>query len=184
MVALTVDSRQLAKLHRSLDHIKNGVPRALASAMNRALSTGQTTVKREIRKDYLIKAKDIPTKVKKASFGALRGEIRIEQGMLDISKFKYLPKGVQRRKKKKPLFVQVKRGGGGIVKRAFVTASGVFQRIGAARLPIRRIIAIGAPIMATQPSVGPAVNKAMGDTLAKRIDHEIKRVLASAGGHT
>jgi hypothetical protein len=184
-VALQIDSRQMAKLQRSLGDIKDGVPKALAPAINRALSSGQTVVKREIRKEYLIKAKDIPTKVHRATRSTLSGEIRIDQGMLDISKFVYRPKAVRRGKKQRPLFVQVKKSGGGIVKRGFVTSSGPFQRRSrASRLPIRRILVIGAPIMASQPSVGPAVNKTMGDTLAKRIDHEITRVLASAGGHS
>jgi hypothetical protein len=175
----------MAKLQRALGNIKDGVPKALAPAINRALASGQTTVKREIRKEYLIKAKDIPTKVHRATRQTLSGQIRIDQGMLDISKFVYRPKAVQRRKNKKPLFVQVKKGGGGIVARGFVAGTGPFQRRSAApRLPIRRILTIGASIMATQPNVGPAVNKTMGDTLAKRIDHEIGRVMASAGGHS
>jgi hypothetical protein len=57
---------------------------------------------------------------------------------------------------------------------------GPFTRVGKARLPIRKRIAIGAPIMASQPNVGPAVNKAMGDTLAKAMDQQIKRVMAGA----
>lgn len=182
MVALQIDARQMAKLVRAAENIKKGVPRVLAPAINRALSAGQTAIKREIRKEYLIKAKDIPTHLHRANFSSLAGEIRIEQGMLDITKFKYLPRAVQKRKNKKPLFAQVKKSGGGIVARGFVSGEGPFQRRSfAPRLPIRKILVIGAPIMATQPKVGPAANKAMGETLAKRIDHEMKRVLASAG---
>jgi hypothetical protein len=173
----------MRKLTRAVEGIKNGVPRVLAPAINRALAKGQTTVKREIRKDYLIKAKDIPTKLRRASYGTLGGEIRIEQGMLDITKFKYSPKTVQRGRNRRPLSVQVKKGGGGIVARGFVSSLGPFQRRSfAPRLPIRKILVIGAPIMASQPNVGPAANKAMGDELVKRIDHELGRVLASAGG--
>ena len=184
-VALQIDARQMAKLQRSLGKIKNGVPKALAPAINRALASGQTTVKREIRKVYFIKAKDIPTKVHRANRATLTGSISISQGMLDASKFYYKPIAVQRRKRT-PLYVRVKKGGGGVVARGFVTHSqGPFQRRSAApRLPIRKILTIGASIMASQPSVGPAVNKVMGDTLAKRIDHEIGRVMASAGGHS
>ena len=185
MVAIQINAQQLAKLQRTLGRIKNGVPRALAPAINRALSSGQTVVKREIRNVYLIKAKDIPTKIRRATYGSLKGEIKIEQGMLDASKFFYKPKAVQRGKRKTPLFVQVKKGGGGVIARGFVIGSGMpYRRLGDPRLPIKKILVIGAPIMASQPAVGPAANKAMGDTLAKRIDHEMQRVLASAGGHT
>jgi hypothetical protein len=183
-VAIQIDSRQLAKLTRTLAGIQNGVPKALAPAINSALSKGQTTIKREIRKDYLIKAKDIPTAIHRATYSSLNGHILIRQGMLDISKFKYRPKGVQKRKKKKPLFAQVKKGKGGFIARGFVSGKGPFQRRSfAPRLPIRKILVIGAPIMASQPNVGPAANKAMGDMLAKRVDHEMKRVLAGVGGY-
>ena len=182
---MKIDTRQLRKLERAMRDIKNGVPRVMAPAINRALAKGNTVVKREIRKDYLIKAKDIPTKVHRATFSTLKGHIRIQQGMLDASKFRYTPKF--RSKRNKPLFVQVKtHGSGGVIKRGFVTGAGApYQRRSAApRLPIRKILVIGAPIMATQPGVGPAVNKAMGDTFAMRLDHEINRVMASAGGHS
>lgn len=183
-VSLQVNAWELKKLQKALGDIKNGVPKALAPAINRALAKGQTTIKKEIRKIYLIKAKDIPTKIHRATFTSLSGHIVIKQGMLDASKFRFTPKF--RSKRNRPLFVQVKKGGGGVVKRGFVTNAGEpFQRRSfAPRLPIRKILVIGAPIMASQPNVGPAATKEMGDTFAKRVDHEINRVMASAGGHS
>lgn len=183
---LEIDARQLRKLQHALGDIQNGVPRALAPAINRSLEAGRTTVRREIRKEYLIKQKDIPLALKRANYSTLSGHIRIAQGMLDASKFVYRPKAIRRGKKQRPLFVQVKKGKGGIIARGFVASTrgftGPFQRRSTAkRLPIRKVLVIGAPIMASQPQVGPAVNKTMGDTLAKRIDHEIERVLTSAG---
>lgn len=177
MVALTINSAQLGKLQKALGQIKNGVPKALVPAINRALDSGKTTVKREIRKEYLIKASDIPIKRKGANRATLGGALVIEQGMLHLDKFL-----VSGGFKGRPLFARVKKGGGGEIAHAFRWNLMSFERVGPPRLPIRRLLTIGAPIMASQPAVGPAVNKAMGDTLDKRIDHEIKRVLASAGG--
>lgn len=179
----------MQKLTRALSNIQNGVPRALAPAINRALEAGRTTVRREIRKIYLIKQKDIPIKLFRANYTTLRGQLRIAQGMLDATKFNYRPRAVRRGKRQRPIFLQIKKGGGGYIARSFVASTrgftGPFQRRSTApRLPIRKLLAIGAPIMASQPTVGPAANKTMGDTLAKRIDHEIKRVMATAGGHT
>jgi Prophage minor tail protein Z (GPZ) len=189
MVALTVDARQMRKLERAVRNIKDGVPKVLAPAINRALEKGRTTVRREIRKEYLIKQKDIPVAVQRANRGTLSGAVVIEQGMLPLSKFQVTPIGVQKRKNKQTLFARVKKGGGGSLPGAFNVLTSNYlgpyiREGGAGRLPIRKLMTIGASIMASQPSVGPNVNKEMGDTLAKRIDHEIKRVLASAGGHT
>lgn len=183
MVALKIDTRQLAKLQRTVGHIKDGVPKALVPAINRALDKGKTTVKREIRKEYTIKSKDIPVAVHRANRGTLSGAVKIQQGMLPLDKFNVRPRGVQRRKVKRPIFAQVKKGGGGIIQGAFyIPQGGPYSRIGPDRFPIYKLATIGAAIMASQPAVGPEVNKQMGDTLAKRIDHEIKRVMASAGG--
>jgi hypothetical protein len=101
--------------------------------------------------------------------------------MLPLSKFTVKPRGVTKRKR--PLFAQVKKGGGGTLGRAFNTygGGGPFSRTSETRLPIKRLMTIGAPIMASQPSVGPETIKKMSETLGKRIDHEMKRVLASAG---
>jgi hypothetical protein len=177
MVAVTVDAKQLAKMERALRHIEKGVPKAMVPAINRALSSGQTVVKREIRKEYVIRAKDIPTKVHRANYGTLKGEIRIQQGMLGLDKFR--TRGGLRRR---PLFAQVRVGGGGVIASGFWGGGKLFRRVGPPRLPIKRLMAIGAPIMASQPAVGPAANARMGEVLAKRMDHEMQRVLASAGG--
>jgi hypothetical protein len=187
MVQITISSAQIAKLTRALGHIKNGVPKALSPAINRALNTGRTVIKREIRKSYVIKAKDIPIKVVGATRSTLGGAIIIQQGMLDLNKFPVRPMFPVRGKGRKPVWAQVRKGGGGTMPGAFVSAVpsgyvGPFIRKGSSRLPIQKLVTIGAPIMASQPSVGPAANKAMGDTLDKRLDHEMKRVLASAGG--
>jgi|SRR5262252_5048651 len=181
---VTLDAKQMKQLTKALADIKDGVPKVIVPAINRALASGQTTVRREIRKIYLIKQKDIPTKLHRARYASPTGHVRIDQGMLTADKFVYRPK--VRTARRRDLFVQIKKTGGGVVKRGFVTnrmGEGPFQRRSAApRLPIRKVVAIGAAIMASQPTVGPAANEVMGDTLAKRIDHELKRVLASAGG--
>jgi hypothetical protein len=176
----------MRRLERAVRQIADGVPRVLAPAINRALNKGRTTVKREIRKQYVIKAKDIPVMVRGANRARLSGEVRIQQGMMDLAKFKVTPKGVQKRKHKRPIRAQVRVGGGKLIPHGFVAAmpsgyTGPFTRKGPDRLPIRHRLTIGAPIMASQPTVGPAVNKAMGDELAKNIDSQIVRVMAKGG---
>lgn len=178
---VTLEAQQLAKVQQAVKHIQNGVVKVLAPAINRALASGQTTVRREIRKEYLIKQKDIPTKVHRARYANLTGHIAIQDGMLDATKFVYRPKTITRGKRQRPLFVQVKKSGGGIIARGFNSSAGPLQRRSfAPRLPVRKILVIGAPIMAGQPQVSAAAMKAIGDTLDKRIDHEIERVRASA----
>lgn len=187
---LTIDASQLKRIERVTRHIQNGVPRVIAPAINRALASGQTAVRRTIRKVYTIKQKDIPTVVYRARYSSLEGNLRIRQGMLGVDKFFYkplFPNPVGSGKRRKQLFVRIKKGSGGFIKRGFPTNTkgGPFQRRSSApRLPIRKLLAIGAPIMASQSNVGPIVIETMEQTLAKRIDHEVQRVLASAGEKT
>jgi hypothetical protein len=80
----------------------------------------------------------------------------------------------------------VRVGGGGDIPHGFIATmpngyTGPFVRERASSLPIRKLLAIGAPIMASQPSVGPVAQAAMSNALDKAIDQQIKRVLTNAG---
>ena len=183
MVSINIDTKQMERMAKQVAHIKDGVPRVMAAAMNRALSKGKTVVKREIRKVYLIKARDIPITVVRATFTRMNGQIMIQSGMLPLSDFPHVPRSVTKRTRGKPIKATVKVGRGGTLRTGFLTQFksghiGIFRRVGKERLPIGELRSIGAPIMAAQPQVGPAANKAIGETMAQRLDHEIKRVLA------
>jgi len=176
MLSIQIDSRDIAKLEGIVGHIRRGVPRVLVPAVNRALDKGRTEVRREIRKIYVIKQKDIPIKVRHASYVEIQGAVSLTQSMLGLDKFRY--RGGTGRKQ---LWGQVKKGGGGFIPRGFIyPGRGPFKRSGEARLPIHKILSIGAPIMASQPTVAPNVIKAMEDTLDSRMNHEIERVMATA----
>ena len=183
MVAVTIDARQMRRLERAVGHIKQGVPKVLVPSINRALNKGRSVIKKEIRKVYIIKAKDIPINRKAAFHGMAKaaggygGTLQVRDTMMFLDKF-FTTGGVRRR----PLFARVKVGGGGTIGYGFKWDLRTYKRVGPERLPIKRLYAISAPIMASQPTVGPEVNKAMGDSLDKNIDQQIKRVLAAAGG--
>lgn len=182
-VDVNIDPKDLKFLEHVLKNVKDGVPRVLAPAINRALESGRTVVKREIRQHYVIKAKDIPVKIQRATRSNPQGAMVLADKMLDLGKFNVSPSRLLKRKR--TIRAQVKVGGGGPLPGAFhtpLTYPGPYVRKGRSRLPIVKLLAISAPIMASQPSVGPAVEKAMGDTLEKRIDHELERVLHGAGG--
>ena len=181
MVEIELDATAIKKLTKALSGVRNGVPRALAPAINRTLNHGRTVIKREIRKDYTIKTKDIPTDVHYANREHLGGSIVIRSGMLDLMKFKVAP----RTPPKHPRMVraEVRVGKGGNIPHAFIAKMpnayiGVFTRVGRERLPIKRRMAIGAPIMASQPHVREAAGREMQATLIKRINYEVNRLLS------
>ena len=183
MVEIKLDASAMLKLSKALDGIKNGVPRVLVPSINRALNHGRTVIKSEIRKDYTIKAKDIPTIMHYATPTHLGGSITIRSGMLDLMKFRVRPRTAPKRPRM--VHAEVRVGRGGNLPHAFVARMpnayvGVFTRVGPKRLPIKRRLAIGAPIMASQPHVQNAAGKAMQQMLIKRIDSQVERLLSRA----
>jgi hypothetical protein len=181
MVALTIDTRGLGKLQRALGRIAGGVPKALRPAVDAALQNGKQELKKAIKAQYLIQDSDIHMELETTAYG---GSITIKGGMLRLTRFPHHPSSAPGGRMPALMFAQVKVGGGGVMPGGFMTASGdgIFIRSGgASRLPINKLLTIGAPIMASQPSVGPVANKAMGDDLDKRIDAAIKGVLATGG---
>jgi hypothetical protein len=187
MVNIEIDASQMQKLQATVGRLHKGIPRVLAPAINRALAHGKTIVSRQIRKEYLIQNKDIPMTVERATYGSLHGAVVVKQGMLDLNKFRILPKVITR-VQAFGVYAKVKKKGGANMPGAFLARMqrsgyrGPFIRAaGAKRLPIHKLITVGASIMASQPQIGPIVSKEMGDTLAKRIDHEIERVMTTGG---
>ena len=184
MVSLTITGDQMKRLQKAMSQIKDGVPKALAGAINRTLNKGKTEVKRAIRQHYLIKAKDIPAKVRGVNPTRLyNGQLFIRDTMVDLNKFRVRPKGVQRRKNKKMLFVQVKTTGGKLMPHAFVAGMpsgyiGPFERRGTERLPIDKLVAIASAIMASQKDVMSTVQKAMDETLDVAVGQQINRYMA------
>jgi len=183
MVEINIDTKQLLPhLKHILLGITNGVARVLPPAINRTLTMGNTALKREIRKEYAIKMKDIPTALHRANKSNFTGALIVRQGMLDMNKFPFRP---TRPGSRRILNVEVKRGRRKDIPHGFVAQMpssgylGPFIRKGASRLPIKKLKTISAAIMASQPTVLPEVEKVMGDTLDRRLDHEINRVLNS-----
>jgi len=185
MITVVIDYKPLMKFLRPLEDIRKGVPRVLVPTINRSLAAGVTAIKREVRKNYEIKYKDIPVKKESASYENLEGKLIVADKMMELGKFFISPRKMQRGPTRRKLFARVKVGKGGQLATGFMTDglpyAGPWRRVGRARLPIRKMLTISAPIMASQPSVEPVVVKVMGDTFAKRLEHEIERVLSQAG---
>jgi hypothetical protein len=182
MVEIELDASAVAKLIGVIGQIKNGISRVMVPAINTSVTHGRTVLKREIRKEYTIKARDIPTDVHYATPEHLGGSVTVRSGMLGLEKFKYTPKNPP--KHPRMVRAEVRIGKGGNLPHAFVARMpnalvGIFTRVGKTRLPIRRRLAIGASIMASQPRVQDIVGKEMASTLVKRINSQVERLLGS-----
>ena len=167
----------------ALSHIPGAAPQAIANAINRASETARTEAARKVRESYYIKHGDVigTINIKKATPSDLAAAVISKGGPSPLMKFKVTPSAPQPRRRT-PIIVRVKRGGGGTIRRAFVAQmqSGhidVFNRVGQSRLPIIERYGPSIPQMLGSPTVTQWVREKAGEKLEERLNHEITRIL-------
>lgn len=180
---IEVDVGQMENIERLLGHIPGAVPKAVSRAINRAIDSVKTEAARKVRETYYIKNKDImdTVKVKKSSPSDLMAEFVSRGSAMPVIKFQVNPKKPQP-KRKKQIIVRVKRGEGGTIMGAFVAKMrngriGVYNRVGRARFPIVERYGPAVPQMLGEDGVREYIESKAQETLEKRLDHEIDRLL-------
>ena len=185
MIRLTLDSKGMAAIERKLSVVHKDAPKAISRAINRAIKAGATDVSKNVRAQFLIpKGKlDATFHFKNSTPGDLHGAIdSIYGGMLPASDFKLTPKSPNPRRPR-PVRLTVKKGGGGTISRAFIAQmqsghTNAFRREGTARLPIKALYTISAPIMVGVAEVAEPAMDRMQEIFDRRLDHEMDRLLA------
>lgn len=181
MIELTAE--QIEKAERALENIPDGVPKVIVRAINRAAESARTEASRKVREKYYVKHSDVISTIKiyKASPADYSATIISKGHVLALPKFRVTPREPEP-KRKKSIIVRVKRGGGGPLPGAFVAQMksghvGVFKRVGKPRLPIEQKYGPSVPQMLGSPSVSQWIEEKAQETLEKRLDHEINRLL-------
>lgn len=178
-----------------LTDIGGKMPVALSRSINRAVSSAKTAAVKQVRNEYTAKAGDInkTIKVKRANPSKLEAQIFSSGASLPLSSFKVSPKTVNPRRRK-PLNVEVRRGGGGSLGAAFMARMpngkvGVFERTGKfsiasrgahsgkRRENIEQKFGPSVPVMLNADSVTEAVELRAIEVLDQRLPHEINRIL-------
>ena len=180
---INIRAEHIERADALLRHIPGAAPKAMARAINRAAESARTEAARKAREEYYIKHKDIidTIKLRRATPGDLSAEVVSTGSVIPLTKFRVTPKSPQP-KRKAPLIARVKRGAGGPITGAFVARLssghvGVFNRVSKARLPIVQRYGPSVPQMLGSPTVTGWVEQKAAETLEKRLDHEINRVL-------
>ncbi|WP_313891126.1 phage tail protein [Psychrobacillus sp.] len=181
MFTVGFDERSLKEVQSRLGSFKSKAPNAIASALNRGMSNINTNIKKEVRKEYHIKAGDIDVTLKKnrASKGSLSAEVKSKGGAIPLDKFKVTPKSINP-KRKSTLSVAVKKDGVKKLKGAFmadINGPKLFLRAKKSRLPIGRLFGPSIPQMLGNEDIGSPIQEKGQDAFEKRLDHEINRIL-------
>lgn len=159
------------------DQLKNAdkqLEKALYFAKNRALNTVKTELARGVPKKYDTKQKTIRdrTRVNKNT-----GEVSVTGSPIRLFKFRVTPTSPRRQL----VTASVKRASKSLPN-AFVQhmgngTTGVFERVGKSRYPIRQLYTVSAPQMAGNEEVLEGAMERASIVFDERLSHEIGRLL-------
>ena len=180
-IKITATSEQIEKAVKMLTGVPGGAEKALSLSLNRALDSAKTEAVRAVAEEYTVKQKIIrPTmRVKKSSTSNLEAEITSVGGSLNLlANFKVSPRTDTTGNKRQPIRVEIRKKG--TLTRSFVHKNHVWSRIGKERLPIRPLYGPAVPVMLNNEQIVDRVTDKAIETVDKRIDHEISRILDGA----
>ena len=174
-LSISVNRAQRSRLKRELASVRNGVPRAIASAVRRTTGTVKTSMNREIRKTLNLKAADVRSDLDSRVTGTgddTHGVIRVSSKPHTLRAFGAREaRGRGRGGKSQGVKVRVfKTKPATVIKRGFTPAKfkGVpFKRTGKRRVPI-------------EPMFGPSLAgflSASGKPIFRKIQRDAEKAL-------
>lgn len=181
-IQITAKSDEIEKAVKMLAGVPGGAQKALSLALNRSLDSAKSEAVRAVAEEYTVKQKQVrPTmRAKKSSASNLEAEIVSTGASLPLMEFKVAPRSDTTGNRRQPIRVQVKKGGGGKLTRSFIHKGRVYEREGETRLPIRPLSGPAVPVMLNNEQVVERVEKKAIETVEKRLDHEVGRLLDKA----
>lgn len=180
---IEITSEQIDRIHALLDGIPNATQKVVYSVLNRTVTNVKTTSSREVRKTYKIKSSDLTSRqnIKIAKAGPSRLEASIEFGgnLIPLMKFDVTPKQPQRKTVSASVLTS---GGKKQLVHAYVAnlkyGVGVFERETSKRESSRELYGPAAAVMVDNEDVLKKVQDSAIETIDKRVEHEISRILS------
>jgi hypothetical protein len=182
---ISLGNDRLQKAKNMLVGFEKEIPQVVARAINRSIENARSNVVREVRDRYNVRAKDIRTSIKisRANKNYPTAVLSSTGGPLPTMAFQVRP-GTVNGKRRTPITVSVKKGQSEKLDRAFIAMvggkTGVYERIGQTRLPIRQMYGPSVPQMIGNDEIVKEIADKARAMLDDRLDHEIKRVLDGA----
>lgn len=179
---IEITAEQLDRIHLLLGGVKNAPEKVIHNVLNRAASTVKTTSSREIRKTYKIKHGDLTSnqniKMSKAGPSKLEAAISFNGNLIPLIKFDVSPKQPQRKTVSASV---LKSGGRKQLIHAYVAnlkyGVSAFERETSKRDSSRQLYGPAAAVMVENQSVLENIQQAVTETIDKRVEHEISRIL-------
>ena len=206
---IEISAKQIEQIETILSNIPGGMEKAISSAMSRAQSAMRSTAIKGITQYYDIKPDAIRDRkkttinlTKRKIDGGIIGSVKFSGGKIPLYRF-----GVSHKApKSKPYRVPVNFGGNWAMANPGVPVSarqlkssplklfrnsfiavmqsghyGMFERMGRGSTPIREFMGASTPEMAERTQVRKKAEDAAIETMSKRLEHEITRILNGHG---
>lgn len=179
---IEITAEQLDRIRLLLNGVYLGAHDAIYNVQNRAIGTIRSVASKEIRKTYKIKHKDLTSnqniKVVRAGRTKLEAAIYFNGNLIPLVKFDVVPKQPQR----KTVSASIRKGSGRKqLAHAYVAnlryGVGTFERETSERDSSRQLYGPAAAIMVGDEAVLERIEQAATETIDKRVEHEISRIL-------
>lgn len=190
---ISLSEREIEKATKLLRNIPGGVEKAIVSTINKSIYGAKTDSTKRVTQEYVIKQARVREviQVLKASKNSLSARIISRGRPRALTYFKTNPRDVPRKRLKKLLISQVKKGAGGPIKNAFLARMksghlGVFHRTGETRENskleiIKQNYGPSIAQMLGAKSVVAYVEEKAQKRIEKNLNHEIERILKGYG---
>ncbi|MCL1903991.1 MAG: phage tail protein [Oscillospiraceae bacterium] len=186
MINIEVQNNSVERISNLLDNIPGGAYRAMGNAIGRGLTTVRSETIKQIREVYDIKQKDLINATHIKTQKPTGGDASDIIGYISFSGYKIPLDKFKVSSTKKGIKASQKKGG---TMTSFANAfmanlSGnkfVAERVGSSRFPIKGLYGSSTAQMAGNAVVYDEVEKAAQETIDKRVEHEITRLLNGYG---
>lgn len=187
---IEITSEQIEKVHLLLNNIPRGAEKALSNVVNRANTTIKSEVIKGITSVYSISQTNIRAetniKMRTQNTGeGIIGTVLFAGHKLPLYRFNVSPKKPSQNSMVKASLM--KSNSQTPFEHAFIAEMksghvGVFKRDTRKRLPVTEYMGLSTAQMAGNSIVLEKVEEAAQETINKRIEHEISRILNGYGG--
>ncbi|MBO2943578.1 phage tail protein [Paenibacillus sp. F411] len=172
-----------SQVNRSLKQMDKAVRKAVLSSLNRATQRSKTEAGRKTRERYVVKQREVveTIRVRKAAGNSLTATLTSKGHTLPLIKFNVSPKRKLKRAPKAIKAAVLRGGARKPIPGAFIAQTGhhtgVFERVGKKRLPIKELRGPAVPSMMASDEVREHVQRVYGEEMLKRLPHELDRTL-------
>jgi len=178
---IEITSEQLDRIHLLLGGIKGAPQKVIHNALNRGVTTVKTKSSKEVRETYKIKHSDLTgnqnIRIAKAGPSHLEAAISFAGNLIPLMKFNVTPKYPQH----KIVSASVLNGGKSHLIHAYVAnlgyGVGVFERETSERESSKQLYGPSTAHMVENGDVLNRVQAAAMETIGKRVEQEISRIL-------